>query len=318
MKKIAIVGVIILVAAVFLRFWWEKGTKAVNPQDAHEKIFVIEKGKTIREIATALKEENLISDQIVFFLYVKQSGKDKDIQAGDYKLSSSMNLQTIVETLRHGTLDIWVTLPEGLRGEEVAQIFKEKFTTYDESWEEAFIANNGYLFPDTYLIPKDGDKNVILTLLKNTFNKKVQEIGIDPNSTDLPGTVTFASLIEREAKNDTEKPIIAGIIQNRLTGRIPLQIDATVQYAKGYDIVRKRWWGSVTTDDYKGVISPYNTYLNIGLPPAPIANPGIASLKAAINPSQTPYYYYLHGTDGNIHYARTIQEHNRNISKYIQ
>jgi len=123
--------------------------------------------------------------------------------------------------------------------------------------------------------------------------------------------------IAREAKTDNEKPVIAGILTNRLKDGMPLQVDATIQYAKGYDPQTKHWWGMVFSSDYKEIQSPFNTYLNAGLPPSPIANPGLEALRAAANPAPTEYYYYLHDKEGQIHYAETILAHNNNVKKYL-
>lgn len=318
MKKVLILLLIVFGLSISGFIWWNRGSTAVDPQETTTKRFLIPKGKTIREIAKQLKDENLINDPIIFFLYVKVNGKDKDIQAGDYSLSPSMNLEKVVDTLLHGVQDIWVTIPEGLRGEEVAEIVQKHIPSYQSSWENSFIENTGYLFPDTYLVPINATEEGIIAIMKDVFYKKINEIGLSQDSSELPRIITMASLIEREAKTDDEKGVIAGIITNRLTIGMPLQIDATVQYAKGYDDSSKRWWPTITQADYKEVNSSYNTYLNPGLPPQPISNPGLASIKAAYKPEQTEYFYYLHDKDGKIHFAKTVQEHSRNVAKYIE
>src|SRR5581483_2493272 len=119
-----------------------------------------------------------------------------------------------------------------------------------------------------------------------------------------------ASIIERETKSEEERPIVAGILLKRINAGWPLQADATIQYALGN-------WDPVNADDLK-IQSPYNTYLNTGLPPTPICNPGLSSINAAKNPTQSNYWYYLHDKDGQIHYATTIDEQNANIAKYLQ
>ena len=128
-----------------------------------------------------------------------------------------------------------------------------------------------------------------------------------------PKTLILASLIERETKHDAEKPIVAGIINKRLAEGWPLELDATVQYQLGKS---GDWWPNTTLLDRK-IKSPYNTYLNRGLPASPICNPGLVSIDAAKNPADSPYWFYLHDREGNIHYAATLEEHNQNISKYI-
>lgn len=317
MKRLLSLIIILSITGTLLMLWWENGKGAVNPSDKTTKIFVIKKGLTIREIANQLKSEQLISDPIVFFLYLKQAGIDTQIQAGDYSLSPSMPLSSLVDTLTHGTLDVWVTFPEGLRSEEIAEIIQRNFQSYDSSWQQTFLEHNGYLFPDTYLIPKDSDKEQIIAIMRQNFSNKIKLVGLDESAYHLNDIIILASIIEREAKTAQEKPFIAGILKNRLNEGMPLQVDATVQYAKGYDEKSKRWWPTISQADYKNINSKYNTYLYTGLPPAPISNPGIESIKAAYQPNNTNYLYYLHDSSGNIHYAGTIAEHNQNVKKYI-
>lgn len=307
-----LITLFILVGGIYL--WWNNGIKAVNPNDKASKIFLVQKGKGVRELANQLKKEGLIKDPVVFFILVKQLGLDGKIQAGDFRLSPSMTATEIAQNFTHGTLDIWVTIPEGKRADEIADILQEKIPSYDEAWRVRLDANEGYLFPDTYLIPKDADVDMVIQIMTNNFYTKLDSIGLSKNTAQLARIVTIASLIEREAKENAEKPIIAGIIQNRLDDGMALQIDATVQYAKG-----KRgnsWWAPVRQEEYKSVQSTYNTYLYPGLPPTPIANPGIDALSAAAEPADTPYVYYLHDKNGVIHYARSYEDHMANQRKY--
>lgn len=297
--------------------WWKNGTAAVNPKDTTEKVFVIPKGAAVRVIGNSLKEQGLIKDSVVFFLYIKKNNLEKTIQAGSYKLTPSMNLPQVLDTLSHGTIDIWVTVPEGLRAEEIAQILEKNLPTYKDSWVEELKGEEGYLFPDTYLIPKDADVSTVISIMKNNFNNKIGEIGLQPDSDKLPEIVIVASLIEREAKLPEDHSYVSSVIQNRLSIGMALQIDATAQYAYGYNKRVKTWWKVPTTADLK-IKSPYNTYINIGLPPAPIANPGLSALKAAANPAVTNYIYYVNDDRGRLHFAETLAQHNVNIEKYLR
>ena len=143
--------------------------------------------------------------------------------------------------------------------------------------------------------------------MQSTFETETANLNLSRDQ------VILASLIERETKTDSERPIVAGIMMNRLEVGMALQIDAAVQYAVG---TSKNWWPILTRDDLASS-SPYNTYKFAGLPPSPIANAGLSSLMAAANPSKTDYWYYIHGTDGVIRYASTLSEHNENIRKYL-
>ncbi len=316
MKRLIVLVFIILAALIGGIIWWENGKNAPDPANKTPIVFVIKKGDGVREIAKNLKDKGLIKSRIVFFLLVKQLGLDKQIEAGDYRLNPSMTAEEIAQNLTHGTLDIWVTIPEGKRAEEISEILEKSLPTYDSSWTTQLVANEGFLFPDTYLIPKEADIDMVITQMRQNFEKKFSTISTNNTKLTQNEIVILASLIEREAITDEEKPIIAGILMNRLNAGMALQVDATVQYAKDENNSNKKWWGRITIDDYKNVISAYNTYLNTGLPPAPISNPGLGALMAAANPADTPYLFYLHDKDRIIRYAKTIDEHNRNIRNF--
>lgn len=293
---------------------WINQNSPVDPKSKTSTVFVVNKGDGIREIAKNLKEKDFIKNQVIFFLIVKQLSLDKKIQAGDFRLSPSMTTTEIAENLTHGTLDIWITIPEGKRAEEVAEILEKELVTYDPFWQKTLISNEGYLFPDTYLIPKNADINTIISIMKNNFNAKIKSINLSQNDTRLREIIIIASLIEREAITDNEKPIIASVIANRLKVGMSLDIDATLQYIKGKNITGE-WWSIPTVEDKK-IDSEYNTYQSAGLPPFPISNPGLEAIKAALNPQSSDYYYYIHDSEGNVHFAKTLEEHNFNIKKY--
>lgn len=215
-----------------------------------------------------------------------------------------------------GTLDIWVTIPEGKRAEEIAAILKEKIPTYDPSWDSKLEQNEGYLFPDTYLIPRQATADQVTSLLRSTFDQRFHDINLSQTSLSQSEIVTVASLVEREARHDEDRPLIASVIYNRLEEGMPLQIDATVQYALGYNTREKTWWTkNLSLDDLK-ISSAYNTYTHQGLPPGPICNPGVAALQAAAHPAKTNYTFYVTDKNGINHYASTYKEHLANIKQY--
>ena len=315
MKKLTVLVVVLIVLAVGLFIWWSNGLSAVDPKSLQHKIFIIKPGTEVREIGFSLKKEGLIRDPVIFFLYVKRRGLDKSIQAGDFRLSPSMNLAKIINELQHGSLDVWVTVPEGWRAEEIADILQKDLPSYDPSWRSSLDSHEGYLFPDTYLIPRDAQISTIISLMTDTFYAKVKDIGLTRTSSNLDRVVIIASLIERESRNDSEKRTVSSVIYNRLEEGMPLQIDATVQYALGKR--GDKWWTQPSALDLK-INSSYNTYINIGLPPSPISNPGIAALAAALNPAKSTYLYYIHDNQGQVHFAKTLDEHNANVSKYLK
>lgn len=266
--------------------------------------FVINQGDSLKTISSRLSKNKFTKNKYAFFVYAYLSSKSKDINAGGFQLTSSDNLSQILAKLTTGgSYDFWLKIIPGTRIEEITSKF-----TFDPSLE-------GYLYPDSYLIPDYFNTDDVISLIKTNFDNKITSLNINQNN--LPQIITLASLLEREAKLRTDKQMVAGIIQNRLEAGMALQIDATVQYARDSKNSPAKYWLPLSKNDLK-TISPFNTYLNPGLPPSPICSPGLDSLFAAVNPTPSDYIYYIHGTDGTMYFAKTLTEHNLNISKYLK
>ena len=323
MNKVFVrLAVFALLVSLFLGgiwVWWKDATGSTSPTDNTTKIFVVKSGESVRTIATRLKNENLIRDQIGFFLLVKLLKLDDRLQAGDFRLSPSMDAKTIIDELTHGTLDVWVTTLEGWRVEEIALKLTQELSIPESEFLK--YAREGYMFPDTYLLPKDASAAGVTRIFEDNFNQKMTadlKNGIKDQGLTFDEGVTLASIVEREGKSSQDRPVIAGILLNRLRDDHPLQVDATLQYVFGYQPEVKTWWKKDLSDQDKTVKSPYNTYANIGLPPNPIANPGLAALSAVAHPTKTLYWYYLHDKEGKAHYAETFEQHNANIEAYLR
>lgn len=316
MKRIYITVALLAVAVVLSLAWWARGTSPANPNDNTPKIFIIEKGQGVRAIAKNLKDQRLIKDQVVFFLLTKKLGLDSKIQAGSFRLNPGMSASEIANQLTVGTLDVWVTIPEGQRAGEIAQTLEKTMPNYEPSWNEELEKYEGSLFPDTYLFPKDSTIETIILIMTKNFEEKYKTLDTSKANFSKEEIITLASLIEREAKHSDDRPRVSSVIHNRLVLGMKLDIDATLQYALGFQLDEKRWWKKSLTNDDKKVNSPYNTYTRAGLPPGPIANPGLLSLEAAISPAQTDYLYYITDSSGQNRYAETLEEHEENISKY--
>jgi UPF0755 protein len=320
MKKISILTAIVVLVLFGGFLFYKEGTLPVNKTDKTPKIFVIEQGEALDSIINNLAKEELIRNRVVFYWIVKQKGIERKIQAGDFRLMKSMDAYTIAEELTHGTVDVWVTIPEGLRKEEVAEIMSQKFGITETEFNA--LAQEGFLYPDTYLMPKNPTAQQVIDILTNTFNQKFTEEmkqqmikkGMTQNE-----VVTLASILEREAFGDADRQDIANVLYRRLDEGIPLQVDATVQYVLGYQPGEKRWWKKDLTFEDLKINSPYNTYVITGLPPAPIASPGIETIQAVINAeANTPYLFYIHDAEGNTHYAKDSEGHQSNINKYLK
>lgn len=319
MKRFLILLTLLLFSFLLIFLWWTDATSAVDAKDTTPKMFEVSQSQTVKEIASELKKESLIKDQVAFFLYLRLSGIAPKIQAGNFRLSKAMNTEEIAQALTHGTSDIWVTVIEGLRKEEIAQIFSQQMSIPESEFLK--FAKEGYMFPDTYLIPENASAADIVTMIIDNFNKKVTadiiQKGEQQNLT-LNKVITLASIIEREVKEDNDRAIVAGILLRRLEQGWPLQTDATVQYALGYQAKEKTWWKKeLSLDDLK-TDSLYNTYLNTGLPPGPISSPGLSSINAVVSPQKSDFWYYISDLKGIIHYAKTEEEHNVNIEQYLR
>lgn len=282
-----------------------------------EKVFVVQKGENLSQVAQNLEKQGLIRNAFAFKIFGLTQGMAAKIQAGDFRLKPAMNNQQIMQALSHGTADTWMTFPEGWRREEYSRRLAVNLTGFDE---QAFLAltknSEGKLFPDTYAFPKDASPAAVVKILTANFAAKTKDLRL------TQAALILASIVEREAPNDLDRPIIAGILLKRQQKGWALQADATLQYAKANIACRIAnakcdWWPVVAGAD-KNVNSLYNTYKYLGLPPGPIANPGLASLRAALAPQASAYWFYLSDAEGQIHYAATLEEHQQNIARYLR
>lgn len=307
MKKILgiFLGIVLLLAAVsgFL-FWYYQ--LPVSP-DTTVRSFVINQGESVNTIAQRLADNNLIRNQYVFMIVAREFGLSRQLRAGGFKLSASESTSEIINVLaKGGSTDYWLKIIEGQR---ILQLP----VRFDDSLE-------GYIYPDSYLIPQDYQPPQIYSdIIKKNFDTKFTQAKVDVTNTQMSDVdiVTLASILEREARTLPSKQMVAGILLNRLKIGMALQLDTTVEYARDSRLPHPQtYWQPASAADVH-LISPYNTYLNPGLPPGPICNPGSDSLYAAFHPTPSDYLYYLTGNDNQMHYAVTLKDHNANISKYL-
>jgi UPF0755 protein len=303
--------------------------------------FQIVMGESVTSVVGRLAQEGLIKDKEALILYLQYKGYDTSIKAGDYRLSPGFSpIQIISELKKSSPSEITFTILEGWRLEEIAEALPVSGLNIkpDEFLQIAHIKPEGYSFCDQ--LPQSGNDKVaypiegfmlpgvyslqreinvvtfITTILKHfdeTVTADIRE-GISQQGLTLYQGIVLASIVEREAMLKNEKPQIASVYINRIAKNMPLQADPTVQYAIGFDNARGGWW-PVPLDE-KDLLnpSPYNTYMMLGLPPAPISNPNLDSIKAVAFPAQTDYYYFRATCDGsNRHlFAKTAEEHFQN------
>lgn len=320
MKKFKrLIWVLFIIGVLFLgfKFWWKLELAPVSSEKS-TVIFVIDKGENFSQVTDNLKKANLIKNSLVFSSLSKQSGLTNKIQAGTFRLSPSYSSQEILKVLTAQPLDSWVTLLEGWRVEEMAEKLNQELGIKNQEFLK--VAKEGYMFPDTYLFPKDYSPEQIAQRLRATFEQKysdelrskIKALGLTENQ-----GVILASIVEREARSDKVRTNVASILLKRFKIGMGLNADATIQYALGYQKGEKSWWKRhLSLDDLK-IDSAYNTYIHLGLPPAPICNPSLSSLNALANAdSSTPYLYYYHDLKGNSYYGKTLEEHNANVANH--
>jgi len=263
--------------------------------------FIVRQGQSTREIASNLQNEGFISSAGAFTWYSRF--KSALIQVGVYKLSPSQNIKEILAILESGkTSEYLVTIPEGWRLTQIDEELAQKKIIKAGELIQVASADEGYLFPDTYRFLPDAKPVDIRGQMLDDFNKKTQGLNLTRQ------TIILASIVEREAKFDEDRAKIAGVYLNRLEKNMKLEADPTIQYAKGS-------WEPIKQSDYK-FVSPYNTYLNPGLPPGPICNPGLKSIEAVLHPEKNGFLYFFHKTDGHAVYSTTAEEHAENLKKY--
>jgi len=318
MRKLKILLPLFILISVFFYLFYREGSLPVNKKSTVFKIFVIKQGDPLDTIVNNLASEGLIRNKIVFYLIVKKLGIERKIQAGDFKISANMNAQEVATNLTHGTIDIWLTLIEGMRKEEMAQVISK--TLDIPEIEIVKTTKEGYIFPDTYMLPKNATMDNVLSIIESNdkFVNVIKTISKKSKLTEKE-VMILASLVEREARQPATREKIAGIILKRYKADWPLDLDATLQYVLGYQPLEKTWWKNSLTDEDKKIDSPYNTYKNKGLPPEPICNPSLSSIEAVLNANpNTPFWYYLTDKNGVMHYAVTLEEHEANIRKYLR
>ena len=308
--------------------------------------FRVNIGEPARFVAARLENEGFVNDGALFNLYIRVNGLARRIEAGNFMLAETMSIPEVAVALQDALFEeALVTIPEGFRAEEIAERLAEQnimepdefmaavrsprtLTIFDDyEFLQALPEDGsleGFLFPDTYRFPVlASTPELIFASFLNNFEDKVGSEGLIGGTSGLSGRelISLASIVEREAVQADERPIIASVYLNRINNACPdvggnyLQADPTVQYARG--VVGNWWWEPESIEEYASVISPYNTYLNPGLPPGPIASPGLSAINATRDPENTTYCFFVGtGEDGRHAFAQTFAEQEQNLRIY--
>lgn len=276
---------------------------------------VVPRGSSLGDIAALLESRGIIRNALSFRVLARLRHTDEEVRAGAYAFAPHATESEILEQLRTGGAQIatWITVPEGFTAAQIARRLQDAGVGRARAFDRAFRGHEGYLFPSTYLVPLAATPVQVTRILTDQFAKE-----LPPDAAararnlhvTLPQVVTVASLVEREAKIEADRPLIAGVIYNRLRLGMPLQVDATIEYAL------PEHKSELSLRDLQ-IDSPYNTYKHAGLPPTPIANPGLPSLLAALHPAKTDALYYVYCGNGHHVFAKTLAEHQANVQRCL-
>ncbi len=288
---------------------------------------IIVRGSTFDEIAAKLAENGVIGNALVFRALARLRHDDTDVRAGAYAFQAHMSADHVLHALLSGGAQVatWVTIPEGFTAKQIARRLQTDGIGKAAAFEHTFATTTlvvdgvrtksleGFLFPSTYLVPFDASPAQVAAQMTAQFYKELPADAAKRARAlhvTVPQAVIVASLVEREAKAEVDRPMIAAVIYNRLRLGMPLQIDATIEYALPvYEPVLS--YADLAID------SPYNTYLHLGLPPTPIANPGEPSLEAAFHPASTKALYYVYCGHGRHVFADTLAQHQSNVARCL-
>ncbi len=313
--------VVIAVATALFAFF-----APVGPKKGTE-IIGVGYGATAEEVAGELKSKRFIRSETAFRVYARVTGVEKRIKAGDYEISGDMSVPEILRRLKKGSSrQSCFTVQEGLTVEQTARLLEKKgFANADRfvalANDGEFVSRlglkadslEGYLFPETYCASKGAGEERILEMMYRQFEKRIAKVyggQAAGSGLSIRDALTIASVIEKEAAAREERPMVSAVFHNRLKLGMPLQSCATVIYALG-----RRYAGGLTKEDLK-YESEFNTYLHRGLPPGPICSPGESAFRAAVNPDEVDYLYFVSTNNGRHQFSSTLDEHNLAVFEY--
>ncbi|HJQ40425.1 MAG TPA: endolytic transglycosylase MltG [Thermoanaerobaculia bacterium] len=328
LQSLLTIGVFaLLLAAGGGWFFWRALNSPYKGWPEPAKRVEVRRGQRTSSILQSLKKAGVLRDEWVPLVYMKLARSRDSMKAGVYEFDKALSPIDVIDKLVRGDVVLrTITIREGLDRFAIAKLFSAEGLGTEEEWkkvtDEADLVHDiapeaesleGYLFPDTYKFdPGTSAATIAKAMVANFRQHWGGELALISNGLNVHQTVTLASIVETEAQQPQERPIVASVYLNRITRRMLLGADPTVIYALK---LANRWDGNIRKADLQ-IDSPYNTYRKPGLPPGPIANPGLASLRAASAPATTPYLYFVARNDGSHVFATNINEHNANVEKY--
>jgi UPF0755 protein len=322
---IGIFAVLLAIGAGFF-FWRAVGTPYKGYTEQSKRVEV-RRGLRTSAILKNLQKEGVVRDEWIPLVYMQLVRRNDSLKAGVYEFDKELSAVEVIDKLVRGDVILKsITIREGLDRFAIAKIFAAEGLGTEEQWNKATAEGDlvrdiapeaqsleGYLFPDTYKFDPGTPASTIIKAMVANFRKAWgHELALISTGLNVHETVTLASIVETEAQKPQERPVVASVYFNRIQKRMLLGADPTVIYALKLE---GRWNGNIRKTDLQNP-SPYNTYKTPGLPPGPIANPGLASLRAAASPATTPYLYFVARNDGSHVFSTNLAEHNRNVEKY--
>lgn len=316
---------IFLLTIVFIIIVFEVYNIIPAQRGGIDQLFFVREGATLNEVAGDLEEKGFIRSRLLFTIWARVKGLSRKIKAGEYCLNPDMPPSKILSALSRGAIATYpVTIPEGFSRIQIGQLLEENNLVGKDAFlsltENEDIAGQygikghgleGYLYPDTYRFARSQSALSIIDTMVNRFFEVIEPFkeSIEASNMNLDEIVTLASIIEKETACPEERPIIASVFLNRLNRGMRLESDPTVIYGiKDFNgNIKKRHLSENT---------PYNTYVIRGLPPGPIANPGIDAIRAVLLPSNTDYFYFVSKNDGTHYFSESLKEHNRAVQVY--
>lgn len=312
------VGIVLVIAGGFMFM-------NSAPSDLVTEIVAVKKGDTMRSVAHALAERNIVRSEAFMYRIAQATGRTAVI-AGRYKVHPGTTAFEIVQKINRGDIiRRKVTIPEGYNIYQIAKRLQQNEVVRADAFlalvaDPAFLASiginaplaEGYLFPDTYTFAEDADPRAVITMMHNRLQKVLDGLDLSPlkkHSMDLHALLTLASMVEKEARVPQERRYIAAVFHNRKRLGMRFDCDPTVRYAV------KRWKGPIYRSDLNSN-SPYNTYVHAGFPPTPICSPGRDAIRASLNPEKVSFLYFVARNDGSHYFSTTVQEHNRAVQFY--
>jgi len=310
-----IVGVLV---AIFALFFLVYNIAYKPPYDfPYGSLVKIQKGQNLSEIADYLESKSVVRSAFLYRTIIRVISGDENVLSGDYFFSIPISIFAVASRTtqgRFGLKPVRITLPEGVTVSEIAEILDSKLPSFQiKEFLKLAKDKEGYLFPDTYFFLPNVSPQQIIKELSDNFNNRMSGLNkkIESSGHTLKEIIIMASIIEKETITDKDRKLVSGILWKRIKIGMPLQVDATFAYINGKGTFQ------LSLKDLK-IDSPYNTYKYKGLPVAPIANPGIYSIIAALEPQESPYFYYLSDMKSKIHYSASFAGHKRNKAKYFR